>query len=251
MHYISDLTDSQWDIVKVYFPYKRKRKYELRGILNAIFYVVKTGCQWRLLPVDFAPWPVVYYYFKRWREDGSWEEFLDLMREKTRKKAGKAAQPTAACLDCQSVKTSLKGGARGIDGNKKIKGRKRHMLTDTTGLMMGIQVHPAHEHESKTAMALLHTVQYKYDQLQTIFADQAYRGKLGEQVKQEFGWQINIVAKQPDKKGFQLLPKRWVIERTFAWLEPYRRLAKDFELLPASAEACIQIAAIRLMINRL
>ncbi|QMU31492.1 IS5 family transposase [Adhaeribacter radiodurans] len=220
-------------------------------MVNALFYLVKTGCQWRLLPVGFAPWPVVYYYFKRWREDGRWEEILDLVREKTRKQAGKMIQPTAACLNCQSVKTSLKGGERGIDGNKKVKGRKRHLLTDTNGLIMGIKVHPANEHESKSAMALLQTVKYKYDQLKTIFADKAYRSQLLEQVKQEFGWQINIITKQPDKKGFQLLPKRWVIERTFAWFEPYRRLAKDFELLPASAEAWIQISAIRLMSNRI
>ena len=247
--YRSDLTDSQWECIKHFLDYKRKRDHDLRQVLDAMLYLVKTGCQWRMIPDSFPPWSVVRYYFDRWREQGLLKRILRALRGRLRRKAGRRTSPSAAVIDCQSVKTTSMGGLRGFDNHKKVKGRKRHIIVDTMGLLLVVIVHAANEHESKTALKLLEKLYKRFPRLKRLWADAAYRGELVDQVKERFGWVLDIVKRQG--KGFQVLPRRWVVERTFAWFEGYRRLSKDYERLPKNSEAIVEWAMIRLMLNRL
>jgi len=248
--YSSDVTDSQWEVIKHLLDYKRKRQNDLREIVNAIFYLVKTGCQWREIPGDLPAWQTVRYYYDRWRDLGLLDRLLRRLRGLLRRKAGRKTSPSAAIIDAQSVKTSMLGGeARGFDNHKKVKGRKRHIIVDTMGLLLAVVVHAANEHESKTALKLLEKLYKRVPRLQCIFADQAYQGDLVATVKERFGWVLDVVKRT--SKGFEVLPRRWVVERSFAWFEGYRRLSKDYERLVANSEAMVKLAMIRLMLNRL
>ena len=248
--YSSDVTDSQWEVIKLLLNSKRKRKYDLREIVNAIFYLVKTGCQWREIPADLPPWSLVRYYYDQWRQHGLIERMLHRLRGLVRRRAGRKTSPSAAAIDCQSVKTTmLAGSERGFDAFKKVKGRKRHLVVDTMGLVLAVVVHAAHRHESKTAVKVLEKLDKWCYRLRRIWADGAYQGELIEQVYIRFGWILEVVKRLG--QGFQVLPRRWVVERTFAWFEGYRRLSRDYERLPENSEAMIQLAMIRLMLNRI
>ena len=247
--YPSDLTDHQWKVIELILDDQRKRKYPLRQIWNAIFYMLRTGCQWRMLPRDYAPWQVVYYYYSKWKNTGVIEQVHETLREMNRKQVNRDTSPSAGIIDSQSVKTTKKGGVRGFDGGKKVNGRKRHIVVDTMGFIMTVVVHAANIHDSIAAHNVFFTLRGRFPRLKVIFADGGYRGELVEMIKDQFRWIIEIVQRKD--REFNVLPKRWIVERTFAWLGNYRRLSKDYEYLTDTSEAMIQLSMIRLMINRL
>jgi len=249
--YPTDLTDTQWNTIVQFLDDNRKRKYSLRYILNAIFYLNKTGCHWRMLPKDLPNWKLVYYYFCKWKADGTIEEIHESLRVKVRKKYGKNESPSLAIIDSQSVKMSRQRGiAKGIDGGKNVKGRKRHIIVDSLGLILAIVVHAANEHDSKAAIKTIHELKYRFPRLSKIMADAGYRGELTDKVKDLFGWTLQVVLRK-DSKKFEILPKRWIVERTFSWFESYRRLSKDFECLPETSQAMIRITSIKIMLNKI
>lgn len=251
-NYSTNLTDNQWQVIKEILNDKRKRKHELKNIFNGIFYLTKTGCQWRMLPKEFAPWNTVYFYYSKWKNNGLIEEIHEVLRNMVRKEAGRDESPSAACIDSRSVKTSRSGGlCRGVDGGKKVKGRKQHIITDTMGLLLAVFVHAANIHDSKAAWDVIVQLRGRFVRLIKIFADGGYRGELVYLVKKGFGWVLDIVLRSDNAKDFTVLPKRWVVERTFAWFESYRRLSKDYEYLTDTSETMIRLAMIKLMLNRI
>lgn len=250
--YPTDMTDSQWNAIVVIFDDTRKRKHSLRTIFDAIFYLLKTGCQWRMLPLDFPKWQLVYYYFNKWKSEGIIEEIHERLRDKTRKAAGRECSPSLGLIDSQSVKTTRSGGvARGIDGGKNTKGRKRHIMVDTMGLLMAVVVHAANIHDSKGAPFVFRELKFRFSRLVKIIADGGYRGELVQNTKKAFGWVLEVVLRKDDSPKFQVIPKRWVVERTFAWFESYRRLSKEFEFHTQTSQAMIQLAMIKIMLNRI
>ncbi len=250
--YPTNLTENQWKIITFFLNDARKRKHELKEIFDAIFYLLKSGCQWRMLPIHFPPWNTVYYYYRQWKNNGLFEEIHEALRNLVRTKSGHQESPSAACIDSRSVKTSRSGGeCRGIDGGKKIKGRKQHIVTDTLGLLLVVVVHAANVHDSKAAQEVISRLRGRFNRLSKIFADGGYRGELVDNVKKIYGWIIEIVMRSDKQKEFKVLPKRWVVERTFSWFESYRRLSKDYEFHAETSETMIQLAMIRLMLNRL
>jgi len=250
--YSSNLTDSQWKTILDILKDKRKRKHTLREIFDAIFYLLKTGCQWRMLPLHFPSWKLVYYYFTKWKNDGTIELIHELLRDKTRRRAGKSESPSVGIIDSQSVKTTRIGGLnRGIDGGKKTKGRKRHIIVDTMGLLLAVVVHAANEHDSKSAPMVIAELRGRFVRLVKIIADGGYRGELIENTRKIYGWVVEIVLRSDSSTKFEVLPKRWIVERTFAWFESYRRLSKDFEYQTETSQAMIQLAMIKLMLNRI
>ncbi|MDR2407844.1 MAG: IS5 family transposase, partial [Bacteroidales bacterium] len=224
--YPTDLTDQQWQVIeKIVDGQARKRKHSLRSILDAIFYVVKTGCQWRMLPSDYAPRNTVYYYYRKWKFTGLIEELHEMLRSFIRKKAGRNESPSLGLIDSRSVKTSRNGGLeRGIDGGKKTKGRKQHIITDTMGLVLTVVIHAANVHDSKAALGVIRTLKGRFPRLCKIIADGGYQGELAGLVKNAFGWILEVVLRPKETKKFVVLPKRWIVERTFSWFEGYRRL---------------------------
>ena len=258
-NYPTDLTDEQWQILRRLLPQPSQRgapqRVCRRSIINAIFYVLRSGCAWRLLPHDFPNWKTVYGIFFRWRNDGTWQRIHDALRDKVRRQAGRKTSPSAAILDSQTVKTTEVGGTRGYDAGKKINGRKRHLVVDTLGLILVVVVHSAGIQDQDGALSVLgalHRLRSRFCRLKVIFADIAYsRSDLPSRVKNSFSWLLQTVLRPAKVKGFVVLPKRWIVERTFGWLGRYRRHSKDYERNTASSEAMIYISMIHVMLRRL
>ena len=250
--YPTDLTDEQWDHLSPYLPHKtgrgRRLKWELRVIINAILYVNYTGCQWRMLPHDFPPWQTVYYHFRKWQQDDTWFLVHQAIHQDARMHAGKEPEPTGAIIDSQSVKTSELAQSRGVDGHKKVKGRKRHLVVDTLGFLLCVTVHDANLADGKEALEVLGTVFFWFVTIQKVWADAAYRGELEDWLWYQHQCVLEI-APTLKGQGFQVVPKRWIVERTFSWLGWYRRLTIDYERYAKTAETMVYIAMIRLMLK--
>jgi transposase len=268
-HYDSDLTDKEYAVLEPLLPKPkrrgRRRSVVLHEILNAIFDILRGGVPWRMLPGGFPPWQTVFPYFRQWRLSGLWEAINTALRERVREKMGRAPQPTASIIDRPSVKTTEMGGPRGYDGGKQINGRKRHLVVDTPGLLLKVKVHPADQHDRPAAELVLVGLHRHYPGIRWLWADTAYRGLAGW-LGEQLGWTLEITrhgwtgarvwvaAGQPPPErpaGFQVLKRRGVVERTFAWLGRNRRLSKDYERLCETTETWIYLAMTRLMLRRL
>jgi putative transposase len=253
--YPSDLTDAEWQWIKDLIPGEtgggRHRDTDMRQVVNGILYLLRSGCSWRMLPKDFPPYTTVYEYYRRWRKDGTVIRIHDALRRQVRTEAGRDPEPSAGVIDSQSAKTTEVGGDHGYDAGKKINGRKRHLLVDTMGLVLLVVVHAANIQDRDGARLLLAKAKGLFPRLQRIWADGGYAGKLIGWLQETCAWVLEIIKRNDAVKGFKLLPRRWVVERTFGWLGRYRRLSKDYERLPASSEAMVYWAMTRLMVRRL
>lgn len=258
--YSSDVTDEEWSILEPLIPAAKSRGRPIthvrREIVNAIFYLSRSGCSWRELPHDFPAWQTVSYYYYEWCKAGIWTQIVDALRVQVRIKAGRQGEPSAAILDSQSVKTcqhvpASGQSAPGYDAGKKIKGRKRHILVDTMGLLLLVVVHSAGIQDRAGAKLVCEKARGRFPNLKLIWADGGYAGKLVNWVLEQCQWVLEIVKRNADLKGFQLLPRRWVVERTLGWLGRYRRLSKDYEYSTESSAAMVEIAMIQVMLHRL
>jgi putative transposase len=283
--YPTDLADDEWRCIRPHLPEPtrqgRPRLHGLRAILDAVFYVLKSGCPWRWLPRDFPPWKTVYDWFRRWRIDGTWKRLNAELRELLRVRLGRHPNPSAGIVDSQSVKTTGVGGQeRGFDPAKKVDGRKRHLLVDTEGLVLEARVHSARvPDQDGIRLLLLEQVRDRFARLSHLWVDAGYQGRGRKWAEEAIGLSVEVVRKPPKPipekvaeiwarewakegkevdwqklmppRGFKVLPRRWVVERTFAWICHNRRMAKDYERLCATAEAFVYAAMTRLMVRRL
>ena len=254
--YPSDLTDPQWRLVRhliPVYPGGRPRTTSTRAVLDAVFYVLRTGCQWRFLPKDFPPKSTVWRYFDEWRHNGTREAIHDRLREKVRRQEGRKRTPSAGSIDSQSVPATEGGEARGYDAHKKVNGRKRHVVVDTLGLLLAVVVTAASADDGAAApQPLGHVTREAFPRLRLVWADQKYHNhSLTVWVAANARFRVEVVRRPDGAKGFVLLPKRWVVERTFAWLKRCRRLTADREKSTRSSEAMVRLAMIRLMLHRL
>jgi transposase len=256
LRYASDCTDAEWALIELLMPGRSKvgrpRKTCMRSVWDAIQYIATTGCQWALLPKDFPPFTTVQYYFYGLRDSGVLDLINDALVEIARRLAGREPQPTAAIIDSQSVKTTESGGPRGFDAGKKIKGRKRHIVTDTQGNLLSAIVHPANVQDRDGAPTAVSLACASYPTIAHLFADGGYAGeKLENALRRIDGPTIQIVKRPDEAKGFVVVARRWVVERTLAWLNRCRRLAKDWEASVTSAEAWLLIASTRQLVRRI
>ena len=229
---------------------ERSRKYELREIVNASFYLVKTGCQWRLLPGDFPKWQTVYYYFSTWKKNEIWEQIHESLVEQIRKTAGKNEEPTVGIIDAQSVKSTLVSSqSKGFDAGKKIKGIKRHLIVDTLGLILAVVIQSASVQDRDGAISVIDKLIENWKKVIKIFADAGYAGELIGKVKKQFKIKLEII-KRNELHIFKILPKSWIVERTFSWIDTNRRNSKNYERLNDTSVAMVHISAIRIMLNR-
>jgi putative transposase len=249
------MTDAEWALIEPHLPAPqrlgRPRCVPLRAVVEALLYLLRTASPWRLLPHDFPKRSTVQRYFYAWQAAGVWQTINFLLLQQARERAGRDASPSAGVIDSQSVKTTESGGPRGYDAGKKIKGRKRHIITDTVGHLVAARVHAADVQDRDGAPDLLRSIRYRFPWLRHVFADGGYAGdKLTTALAAQGRWQIEIV-KRCDRAGFAVLPRRWVVERSFAWLNRNRRLAKDFEATVESSQTWIYLASVQLLARRL
>lgn len=258
--YRTDLSDEQWELLSPLIPPVkpggRPRTVDIRAVVNAIFYIIVSGCSWELLPHDFPKYKTVYHYFRQWRIEGNWERIHDKLRQWVRVSEDRMPSPSAVILDSQSVKSgTMVQKSVGYDGGKRVKGRKRHLLVDTLGLMILVVVTAANVPEregAKLVFAKLYEMRQHFTRLVLIWVDGGYEGvEFRRWVMDRYRWVLETIKRSDPAKGFVLLPRRWVVERTFGWWNWCRRLSKDYEVLPETSEAMIQVAMIRVMLRRL
>ena len=250
--YQTNLKEPEWQFIKKELQIKdRKRKYDLQEMWNAMFYIVKTGCQWRMLPYNFPKWQLVYYYYRKWCDQTDFDLLLSKLREHVRVKLGQNKHPSLGIVDSQSVRWGNNRSLNGIDGNKKIKGIKRHTVVDKNGFLIAVMVTIANINDGKAAWLLMRVLKELCSSVKTILADGGYRGEIIEKVKNTFGYVIEVVISNFKEHGFRPIKKRWIVERTFSWFENNRRLCRNYELTFDSAEEMVKIAAIRLLLNKI